>query len=1006
MAMALPNTATTRRSDLQAEKLAQTRATRLAQAAYGAELSSSQYAKPAGLINEGNTCFFNSTFQALAASRSLINLLAPVIVPTKSSTEATPGAEAAEKQKEEDDSTPQPPTPLVADPNISLHSPYPPVSVSTGAAADDPLSVIQITPHAIPSLRDEALEPDTSNLLPVTFAFERALGRAWKAKDAAVSALTHAEGEDSGAAAAAAAEQKALSLKSLLRELARKYDQYDEYRQQDAHELLRHLLDSMSMEEKDVIKKLRPAPTPEESGAGGTRPRGNRRRTRGDSISKAQVEMAGELGQLAEGSMVPFADALFGGSLVSVVICEGCKNVSHTYEGFLDVSLSMREAAPRPRKRDKFRAIANKLRPGSGSKSRSSQSQGEGRSEAENGGTSTPTINLDGVHSEAPSGDDSTLLDESALVDSASERSSVRDITPTPLQQPIPLQGAPPTSAVKKRSSLSWGIRKPSKSGRSSSVESSETRRSTADSGLEGSLSSLPAGPASGTATPRLPSGLSTVTAVDGGLADSQKPPRPTPAQAAYIRRILNGPNLPPKEDPLAKLRSGMAQLHAGGSNGALPGSSSGGHQLDQVPEEPAAATRTPTIDGLDTDLMDSLRTFTATEVLEGENAFACHRCWRYQTGRFKSSSKRASNTGGDDDDADEEEDEKSPMTTSTSAPAPSNDSGLERSNTDASASSAASAVPNITLDGGVLTEEPAPVPGEHRRRVRLPVDAVDEHSLVAPPARSHRPSSSSGLSTGSQDSNASTVSGSGYSTSSEDSSDEPGRARLTIARPPMPSRRKSTHFVMRRAVKRYMFARAPPILVFHFKRFTQSGKHAATSMYMSTFASLKKIDDFASFPEMLDLGPFVAPRRSDYKEPNPPTIMDSANPPRARYLDHPPGDRGPADPTPIKYRLYAVVVHVGASSLSGHYVAYVLVEPGAILKHLQPEHMQPSKEQGQVAAAAGEGRDATQCGPDVEADLMAEPSIAPNGESASKSSNGSNTETKKDTRVWCYCSE
>lgn len=43
-----------------------------------------------------------------------------------------------------------------------------------------------------------------------------------------------------------------MSLRTSLRELARKYDQYDDYRQQDAHELLRHLLDSMEMEEKDV----------------------------------------------------------------------------------------------------------------------------------------------------------------------------------------------------------------------------------------------------------------------------------------------------------------------------------------------------------------------------------------------------------------------------------------------------------------------------------------------------------------------------------------------------------------------------------------------------------------------------------------------------------------------------------------------------------------------------------------------------------------------------------
>jgi hypothetical protein len=33
-------------------------------------------------------------------------------------------------------------------------------------------------------------------------------------------------------------------------------------------------------------------------------------------------------GVLVKDRMIPFADALFGGSLVSVVICQGCKSVS------------------------------------------------------------------------------------------------------------------------------------------------------------------------------------------------------------------------------------------------------------------------------------------------------------------------------------------------------------------------------------------------------------------------------------------------------------------------------------------------------------------------------------------------------------------------------------------------------------------------------------------------------------------------------------------------------
>lgn len=47
-----------------------------------------------------------------------------------------------------------------------------------------------------------------------------------------------------------------LCLTSLYREvlttIGRKYDQYLDFRQQDAHEFLRHMLDAMRMEELDV----------------------------------------------------------------------------------------------------------------------------------------------------------------------------------------------------------------------------------------------------------------------------------------------------------------------------------------------------------------------------------------------------------------------------------------------------------------------------------------------------------------------------------------------------------------------------------------------------------------------------------------------------------------------------------------------------------------------------------------------------------------------------------
>jgi len=66
----------------------------------------------------------------------------------------------------------------------------------------------------------------------------------------------------------------------------------------------------------------------------------------------------------------------------------------------------------------------------------------------------------------------------------------------------------------------------------------------------------------------------------------------------------------------------------------------------------------------------------------------------------------------------------------------------------------------------------------------------------------------------------------------------------------------------------------------------------------------LKKLDDYVSFPEYLDLKPFLAPKKEDY-------------------------GLGKKKKGVVKgkvekcvYRLYAVVVHIG-NMLGGHYIAY-----------------------------------------------------------------------------------
>jgi len=130
---------------------------------------------------------------------------------------------------------------------------------------------------------------------------------------------------------------------------------------------------------------------------------------------------------------------------------------------------------------------------------------------------------------------------------------------------------------------------------------------------------------------------------------------------------------------------------------------------------------------------------------------------------------------------------------------------------------------------------------------------------------------------------------------------------------------KRSERVIHRRAFKRYLIDSSPPVLVIHLKRFQQISK--------SLFAgSAKKIDDFISFPEYLDLRPFLAPKKERYGLNQRGRTPHDGSAQRKKHHHRLFIGKDEEEP-PTWYRLYAVVVHIG-SMIGGHYIAYTALSP------------------------------------------------------------------------------
>lgn len=123
---------------------------------------------------------------------------------------------------------------------------------------------------------------------------------------------------------------KSISPVSVLNEIRKKASQFSGWDQQDAHELLRSLLDSVKVEE--IRRQRRAILTAFRIDPNNT--------ANLDDDTKARVKGFGPH------SAFTVVDSIFGGVLISSLKCDVCQNTSQIFENFLDISLPISEEKP------------------------------------------------------------------------------------------------------------------------------------------------------------------------------------------------------------------------------------------------------------------------------------------------------------------------------------------------------------------------------------------------------------------------------------------------------------------------------------------------------------------------------------------------------------------------------------------------------------------------------------------------------------------------------------
>ncbi|KAF8886497.1 hypothetical protein BD779DRAFT_1611709 [Infundibulicybe gibba] len=763
--------------------------------------------------------------------------------------------------------------------------------------------------------------------------------------------------------------RESLSPRQILGTLGRKYDQYLDFAQQDAHEFLRILLDATRMEEQDVIKKRQPPPDT----------RKIRRRSANGNLYKAQLKSEGNSAPMGsipeEEKLMSLADMVFGGKLSSILVCQKCKHVSETFEDFNDISLSIKAEDYRIRKRDRLKKIAKRLTtfPSSGLANES----GAHRSSSV---PPTPREREDGqltAPDEPPIDDDPRRrsFDVVPKEDADSEQSTSKEGPETPKSDgsPVLVNGLSPLdeehnverkepkdddgwTKIGRRISMSVGLGKVKERKSRPRKRSQELPDGTGLNDVQiapSANTSLPAAPAPQIrlsrpsspsqnvdppqspppASPPEPTRNPSPTRFPSiQRSRSPKPPKPSAAEMEFLRQILADVAIP-TTNPFTLLKppnTSTRSFSTGSVSLASPGAWLNMSQFSGIEE--------------------CLRMFTAVEILDGDNMVGCRRCWKIANGVYRS------------DSIDQEEEESDPTSspvqerleiTGQRPPGPSpRKSPATRipasmstptisfySHPNPSESESVSSLPlnlDVTTNGappGTSATTPgsmptiSTIPSSPQYPSDLsPFSLLTERFPLFPPALSYQddhhsppPPLPHALArwppisrlqticslpdTGASVTSQMSESSAGTSMHSESSVSANPTRRPDLKSAPAKKKSRPKPTIMRPAYKRYLIATPPPVLVIHLKRFQQISK-----TYMMSFShGFKKLDDYVTFPEYLDLTPFLAPKKEDYglgrkkRKPPKPPLKDNER---------------------CMYRLYAVVVHIG-NMLGGHYIAY-----------------------------------------------------------------------------------